>query len=177
MEFHENREEEIIKITALEYSRDFDVTLMLTNLNNTHFNGKDPTYITIEQFNELKENFKNKPENSKYFEDIPNFKFKKFITLKDLVNKINCPESVQVFKDIAFYYWKEYSNFIHYSNFSCYYELNDDNRELNLQKIDESFQFCYNTIYLSFKYFERNLKISFRNNVELNKKYGIIYKC
>jgi len=43
--------------------------------------------------------------------------------------------------------------------------------------IDESFQYCYNSIYLAFKYFERVLKIEFKDNIELRKKYGIIHEC
>jgi hypothetical protein len=49
--------------------------------------------------------------------------------------------------------------------------------EQNLLMIDESLQYCYNSIYLAFKYFERTLKIGFKDNVELGSKYGIILKC
>jgi len=177
LEFHKDFKEEIIKINATSQLHSFDAISRLTISNHKHFNGNYPFYSTIEEFNKLKENFRNKAENFKYFKNILNFKFKKIISLTDLVNKIDCPKSVEVFKDRAFFYWKEFSDFIHYSNYSFYYELNDDYRELNLQKIDESFQYCYNTIYLSFKYFERNLKISFVNSAELMGKYGIIHKC
>lgn len=177
LEFHKNRKDEIIKITATSLSHSINANSMLTNSNYKHFNDKAPFYLTIEEFNTLKENFQNIPENAKYFENISEFKLKKIITLKDLANKIDCPNKVKIFRDIAFFYWKEFSDFIHYSNYSFYYEQNNNYRELNLQKIEESFQYCYNTIYLSFKYFERNLNIPFFNKAELNEKYGIIYKC
>lgn len=48
---------------------------------------------------------------------------------------------------------------------------------LNLYKIEEGFQYCYNTIYLAFKYFERNMNIDFKDNDELRERHGRIYEC
>ena len=126
-------------------------------------------------FQTLKETFKGKLENNKYFTDKDQFKFKNFKPLSQVAESINHSREVEIFKDRAFYLWKEFSSFVHYSNSSFYLEMNPD--RINLQKIEEGFQYCYNSIYLSFKYFERTFKIDFIDNEELRTRHGIIYLC
>jgi len=92
-----------------------------------------------------------------------------------MVKSFSHSRNVDIFRDRAYYLWKEFSSFVHYSNYSFEYELKNATENLNM--IDESLQYCYNTICLSFKYFERVLKVELKDNSELRKKYGIILEC
>lgn len=175
LELHENREEEILKINAKTHKQTFISLEDLTKSNHNHFNGAYPFYLNNEQFQDLKVTFAGKAENDKYFIDKGHFKFKNFIPLSQVAEKITHSRNVEIFKDRAFYLWKEFSSFVHYSNFSFYLETNQD--PTNLKKIEEGFQYCYNSIYLSFKYFERTFGIEFTDNAELRDRYGIIYEC
>jgi hypothetical protein len=177
LELHENRDEEIIKISAVVRAHSFNAISKLTDSNYKHFKGKYPFYLTEEEVRQLKDTVIQNPENAKYFEDISKFKFKKFRTLSELVKNIHGSRDMEIFKDRAFFSWTEFSDFIHYSTFSLFYEQTPEYKTQNQQKIDEAFQFCYNTIYLSFKYFERRDKVPFIDNPELNEKYGIIHRC
>ena len=165
LELHADREEEIVKINASSYKQAFKSIEDLTNSNHIHFNGQYIHYLTNVEFQKLKDTFAGKAENERYFIDKENFKFKTFMPLSKVVENITHSREVEIYRDRAFYLWKEFSSFVHYANVSFYLENNAD--PLNLYKIEEGFQYCYNTIYLAFNYFERNLGIGFIDNEEL----------
>lgn len=71
--------------------------------------------------------------------------------------------------------WKVFSDFVHFSNVAFEIEMRTDS--INLNHISEAFQYSYNSLYLAFKYFERNLGLKFIEDEELTKKHGILYKC
>jgi hypothetical protein len=175
LELREDKEEQIILINAKAHKQTFKSLKELTDSNHKHFNGGYQFYLNNEQFEALKETFKGKEENQKYFQDIATFKFKNFLQLSQVASSINSTREVEIFKDRAYYFWCDFSTFVHYSNFSFYLEMNFD--PASLHKIDESFQYCYNSIYLAFKYFERTLGLTFIDNEELKNKHGIIYGC
>lgn len=175
LEIHKDRGTEIIHINADSLSHCFKSLEDLTNSNDNHFKGKYPFYLTGSQLQEFKDQFVGKEANIKYFKNPLTFKFKSFRKFTDMVKSFSHSHEVDIFKDRAYYLWKEFSSFVHYSNYSFEYELNKS--EVNLHMIDESFQYCYNSIYLAYKYFERELKIKFKDNGELRSKYGIIYNC
>ena len=175
LELHTNKEEEIIKINAKGYKQSFKSIEDLTNSNHNHFNGTYRNYLNNKQFQALKDKFTGNPRNDKYFKNKNEFKFKNFIPLTHVAENITYSKNVDKFKDRAFYLWKEFSSFVHYSNISFYLETNLN--PINLQKIEEGFQYCYNSIYLAFKYFERTFGIEFNDNEKLRERHGIIYMC
>ncbi|TCP22360.1 hypothetical protein EV195_1129 [Tenacibaculum skagerrakense] len=175
LELHADSEEEIVKINAKTHKQSFKSLEDLTASNHNHFNGAYTFYLNNEQFQALKDTFTGKAENDKYFSDKPQFRFKNFIPLSQVADNITHSREIEIFKDRAFYLWKEFSSFVHYSNSSFYLETNPN--PINLLKIEEGFQYCYNSIYLSFKYFERTLGIPFTDNAELRGRHGIIYVC
>ncbi|MBD0333027.1 MAG: hypothetical protein ICV66_10250, partial [Chitinophagaceae bacterium] len=148
LELCQDKEEQIININAKSHKLTFQSIEELTISNHNHFNGEYGYYLDYEQFQFLKEKFLEKPENDKYFIDKEKFKFKSFLQLSQVAENIKHSREVQIFKDRAFYLWKDFSSFVHYSNFSFYLELNVDHT--NLQKIEEALQYCYNSIYLAF---------------------------
>ena len=175
LELQADKDEEIVKINANSTRQSFNSIEDLTKSNHKHFNGAYEFYLNNEQLNALKNKFKNNPKNEKYFVNKYEFKFKKFITLTQVAEKITHSRDVEIFKDRAFYLWKEFSSFVHYSNSTFYLSINSN--DINLQKMEEGFQYGYNSIYLAFKYFERELGIDFKDNEELKKRHGIIYVC
>lgn len=175
LELHADKDEEIVKINASSQKQSFKSLEDLTKSNHKYFNGAYGYYLNDEQFQALKDVFTGKPENDKYFTDKSQFKFKNFLTLTQVAENITHSRDVEIFKDRAFYLWKEFSSFVHYSNSSFYLEINSN--PINLQKIEEGFQYCYNSIFLAFKYFERTMGIEFMDNEDLKKRHGIIYVC
>jgi len=173
IESNASRELEITKINAESYYHSFVALKKLTDSNTAHFEEKYPFYLTEKEFKELKKEFSEKPTNSKYFKSIASFTFIKFMTFSTMTDMISISKEVEIYKARVYYLWKEFSSFVHFSNYSFEYELQDS--EENLSMIYESFQYVYNTIYLSFKYFERELKLEFIDDNELNKKFGIIH--
>jgi hypothetical protein len=173
LEANTNREIEITRINADSHRQNFNSLKDLTDSNYQHFSGKYPFYLTKEQYQEVKDKFAAQDKNKRYFKHQD--KFKDFMPLTMMAKSFSLSRNVDIFRDRAFYLWKEFSSFVHYSNYSFEYEL--QNAKENLNKIDETFQYCYNTIYLAFKYFERVLKVNFKDNNELREKYGIIYEC
>lgn len=167
LELHSDKEAEITKINASTHKQSFK---SLDNLANSSYE-----HMTHTKLKEVKAIFKSKDGNKKYFKNVQSFKFIGFMIFDEMVNSISLPSDIEMFKVRAYYLWKEFSSFVHYSNYSFDYEMAD--AEQNLLMIDESLQYCYNSIYLAFKYFERTLKIGFKDNVELGSKYGIILKC
>jgi hypothetical protein len=167
LELQSDKEAEITKINASTHKQSFK---SLDNLANSSYE-----HMTHTKLKEVKAIFKSKDGNKKYFKNVQSFKFIGFMIFDEMVNSISLPSDIEMFKVRAYYLWKEFSSFVHYSNYSFDYEMAD--AEQNLLMIDESLQYCYNSIYLAFKYFERTLKIGFKDNVELGSKYGIILKC
>lgn len=174
MYFHlcKERDSEIIKVNAVAYKQSFVSLMNLTNSNYENFEGKYPFYLKKEEVEELKNIFASKPENQKYFQVPSRFKFKDFMTFDTLVHRINHSRETKIYRDRAHYLWKEFSSFVHYSTYSFKMEMQNAPENMNI--IDESFQYCYNSVFLSFQYFASELELKFIDNELLNKRYGLI---
>lgn len=172
LELSNNNEEEIIKINAEAYKHSFVSLQNLTDSNYEHFDGKYPFYLKREEMEDIKKRFADKDKNKKYFKNITRFKFKSFMTFNTLVGRITHSREIKIYRDRAYYLWKEFSEFVHYSTFS--FKMEQQDAPENMNKIDEAFQYCYNSIYLSFKYFTFEYDLNFINNEFLRKRYDII---
>jgi len=172
--FHlcKERDSEIIKVNAVAYKQSFVSLKNLTDSNYENFEGEYPFYLKEEEVEELKKTFVSKPENQKYFQHPSRFKFKEFMTFNTLVHRITHSRETKIYRDRAYYLWKEFSSFAHYSTYSFKIEMQDIPENMNI--IDESFQYCYNSVFLSFQYFVSELDLKFIDNEILNKRYGLI---
>lgn len=175
LELHAERDEEIIKINANTHRQSFNSIEGLAKSNHKYFEGKYPYYLNNEQLLKLKETFAKKSENDKYFIDKDQFRFKKFMSLSQVAESITQSRDLEIYKDRAYYLWKEFSSFVHYSSSSFYLETNSN--PLNLNKMEEAFQYCYNSIYLSFRFFTRTKDIEFIDNTDLRGRHGILLEC
>jgi hypothetical protein len=175
LEHHIEKKTEITKINADSYKQSFKSLEDLTDSNYEHFDGKYDFYLSQEELQSVKDTFLRREKNKKYFKNAAEFSFIKFMHFSDMAKSFSISRNVDIYRDRAFYLWKEFSSFVHYSNYSFEYE--NQNAPENINKIDESLQYCYNSIYLAFKYFERNMGLEFLDNVELREKYGIIHEC
>lgn len=172
--FHlcKERDNEIIKVNAVAYKQSFVSLNNLTDSNYENFEGKYPFYLKKEEVEEVKNTFVSKLENQKYFQHPSRFKFKDFMTFDTLVHRITHSRETKIYRDRAYYLWKEFSSFVHYSTYSFKMEMQDTPENMNI--IDESFQYCYNSVFLSFQYFVSELDLKFIDNEILNKRYGLI---
>lgn len=175
LELHEDTADQITNLNAKSHKLEFKSLKDLTVTNHKYHNGEYPFYLNNEQFQELKITFSTKAKNKKYFSDIEGFKFKSFPNLSQVVNLINGSENINTIKDRVFYLWNDFSTFVHYANFAFYLEMNP--HPINSNKISEAFFYCFNSIYLVFKHFERNLGLEFIDSKNLTAKYTIAYEC
>lgn len=159
LDLHENPHEEIIKINAEGHRQNFNSLMNLTVSENQEYYGENLGYLSDEELEQLKDSFRNKEENHKYFIDIENFKFQKFRTLTDLADSINGSENCNVARDRALFLWKSFSSFVHYSTYCFNFELGSD--IIKWQQMEESLQYVYNSIFLAFKFFNQRDGVEF----------------
>jgi hypothetical protein len=152
LDCHSSEEEEIVKINASAHKDNFKSLENLTTSDNQEYLGKSLNYLNKEKSEELKNIFKGFEKNKKYFDNIDEFKFKKFIPLSVLASKIDASEHYNVARDRAFYLWKSYSAFVHYSTWCFDMEMTDD--IINIQQIEEALMYVFNSIYICAKKME-----------------------
>lgn len=153
LELVESREDEIIKINADGHRDNFNSLKNLTaSQNQTYFN-ESFGYLSEEELEELKNTFKSKPQNHKYFADRDNFKFKKPPSLTEMANLINGSENYNVARDRSFYMWKTFSSFVHYSNWCFSYEYSEAIE--NIQMMEEALQYTFNSIHICSYHFRK----------------------
>lgn len=170
LELHIDKETEIVKINADAYKQSFGSLKSLTDSNYENFDGLYPFYLKNEELEELKAQFSQKEKNKKYFKDVDNFVFKKFLKCSQVAERIKSTREINIYRDRAYYLWKEFSSFVHYSIYSFKMELERSDENMNI--IDESLQYCYNSVNLAFKYFEIKLNIQFIDDDVLREIYG-----
>lgn len=170
LELHIDKETEIVKINADAYKQSFGSLKSLTDSNYENFDGLYPFYLKNEELEELKAQFSQKEKNKKYFKDVDNFVFKKFLKCSQVAERIKSTREINIYRDRAYYLWKEFSSFVHYSIYSFKMELEKSDENMNI--IDESLQYCYNSVNLAFKYFEIKLNIQFIDDDVLREIYG-----
>jgi len=149
----DNPDEDILRINASGHKENFNSLKNLTLSDNQVYFGESFGYLTIEGFETLKETFKTKEINKKYFENTEGFKFKKFPTLTEVATSINSTENYNVARDRAFYMWKSFSSFVHYSNWCYAYEFSKN--IVNIQQMEEALQYVFNTIHICSMYFKK----------------------
>ena len=157
LDLHSNPPEKINRINAKGYKENFESLKNLTNSKNQDYYGEKFDYLSQEQLEALEATFMGKAENKKYLNT--NGDFKGFLQVRQVADAIDGSEHCNVARDRAYYYWKSFSSFVHYSNWCYEYELVSD--IIKLQHMEECFQYVFNTIFLSFKHFNRTLSAPF----------------
>ena len=110
----EDKDECIIRMNADAYNKNFNKIEELAKLNDEKLEGKYPFYPTRDFLKEIKEIFKNKPENAHRFIDKDNFKLKSFPTTGNLIRGLgDNAYSHSLIR--AYFIWRKYSDFVHYS--------------------------------------------------------------
>lgn len=167
----DDQDEIITKINAEANSENFKALEGITTSNHKHFEGGYIHYLTGEQLENLKSVFSSKAENKKFFVNVKEFKFKKFMTNAELANSISDFELSKLAQR-ALFIWKQFSSFTHFSNATLEFELSETNRDIFLSQIEETLLYSYNTIKFAFSYFEHRNNLKF-NDLNLDDRYRI----
>ena len=168
-----NFDEDIVNLNADQLKHSFKAVDILLQSNKKHFGEDYPYYINEEQFENLKKAFAERSENEVYFTDRENFKFKKFKTLTDLASEIDDFELSKM-SQRAFFYWKDLSESVHYSNATMEKEfLLDQSLKEKFAEIEEVFLYGYNNIILAFRYFSNRYQIDLIEDEELKDRFII----
>ncbi|HXB40665.1 MAG TPA: hypothetical protein VNZ49_08990 [Bacteroidia bacterium] len=148
-----SKDEDIIRINAKSYRDNFMSVHNLTKSEIQEYSGETLGYLNPEALEELKNIIRAKPKINKYLEDSETLKFKKFIPLTQLAEKFDSPNKHYNFaRDRTYHFWKSYSSFVHFSIWCYEYELRED--ILNLNAIEECFQYVFNTVHFCASHFK-----------------------
>lgn len=174
LDLSETFEEDIVRINATGHKDNFNSLKNLTNSENQEYHGESFGYLSPEDFENLKEEFKQKEKNQKYFQNIETFRFKEFRSLTDMALSINSTNKDNVARDRAFFMWKAFPSFVHYSNWCYDYEMTAD--ILKIRQIEESLQYVFNTIHIIANYFKKTKGIDVMVDTYILKemKFGLL---
>lgn len=173
LELH-GKDDDIIRINAEAHQESFKSLNWLSKSNVKHFEEKYPYYPTRTQYEDLKRIFVKKPENGKYFEDISSFKFKRFLQLRQLAEKIEDFE-LSKYSSRAYFLWTSFSEFIHFSSLTLPIEMYNDHEQQNFRMIEETILNAFNTVELSFRFFSDKLKLNLKVDSRLFERYAFEY--
>lgn len=174
LKLNDDEEDNIIKLNADVHRQMFNSIRNIMESNHHHFDGENQFYITEEEFEHTKAVFKGRQENDMYFIDKEAFRFKKFKSLSDIATGITDFELSKLAQR-AFYFWKEFSEFVHYSNITYEIEIDVDNAGNHFYKIEEVLLYAYNTIELAFRYFTGEFGLDLIDEENLSERYAISY--
>lgn len=154
-----NMEDEIINIQADAHSHRFKNIKESIEINNTYYNGQHPSLSTQQMFDDEKQNFLNKPEFNKFFEDKTNFKFKKLPHISNVFKLMQ--SDVKTSANLHSYIvYKFLTQYVHYSNLTFYLDNNKTTRKLEIDQIEEILLYSIKMLVMQFDYFRQtyNLK-------------------
>lgn len=165
-----NEDENIIRINGSAYSQSFKALEILTNSNHKHFNGSYPFYLTKNGLEKVKTIFSSREENDIYFKNKELFTFKSFMQLTQIAEKI---DDFEISKTTlrAFFLWKEFSDFIHYSNMTFELEIDDSSTQIYYRYIEETMMYSFNTVEMAFRYFAKMYNLEIIMDASLNDRY------
>ncbi len=163
----ENKEEYVVKMNSDAYNKNFNKFDELAKINEEKFEGKYPFYPTNEFLKETKKTFKDTPENEHYFINKDSFKLKSFPSTGSLIKGLDETEYTHSLIR-AYFIWRKYSEFVHYSYFSYAEEtLIDPTKDDTYSEYAEIICYSYMNILNSMKHFvdTYNLSIIDSNNL------------
>jgi hypothetical protein len=112
----DDKNEMVTKLNADALSKNFNKIKELAELNEEKLGGTYPYYPTYEILEEVKEKMKNSPKRQQHFSDKDNFKFKTFKSIGNLIRDLNdIDDNVNQLRR-AYFIWRKFSDFVHYSN-------------------------------------------------------------
>ncbi len=146
--------EEITKLNADAHDKTIKKVSELADLNENFLNGKFPHYPTHNVLTELKKVIINKSDSDKYFINKEEMRFKKFLTMRDLIVSYKGKDS---YADLSrlYFRWRQLSDYVHYSKFSYDYDVQNQNPEYQYNDVEEFLLYAYFGCKLIMKQFER----------------------
>jgi len=113
-----DKNELIIKLNADAINKNFSKIVELAKINEEVLGGNYPFYPTNETIEDLKRGVRESKERQQHFLDKEKFTFKSFKSTGNLVRDLD--KESEYYHSIvrAYFIWRKYSDFVHYSNFA-----------------------------------------------------------
>ena len=156
--YQPDQNEEIIKLTASAYDLKFKAVKKSSEINKAYFEGKNPQLFNEKTAAQRKEEFQQNADHTIYFKDKENFKFKDFPNTTKLADKL-ANEAKSSSNAHALLVWKLLSNYVHYSGLIDSLEQNKENRQAEIDQLEEVLFYCWKTTNLAIN----GLKIYYPN--------------
>lgn len=163
----EDKEESVIEMNADAYNKNFKKLEELAEFNEKELEGKYPYYPTMELLNSVKIQFRDNPKNDNKFVDKETFKLKSFPSTGNLIRGLDDNDYSHSLRR-AYFLWRRYSDFVHYSYFSYAQEvLIDPLTDETYSEFAEIIYYSYMNILNSMQYFvdKYGLEIKDSNNL------------
>jgi hypothetical protein len=112
----DDKNEMITKLNADALSKNFKKLSDLAALNEEKLGGNYPFYPTNAMMDDLKQKMKDSPNRQAHFSDKEQFKFKTFKATGNLIRDLNDDDPNSHNLRRAYFIWRKYSDFVHYSN-------------------------------------------------------------
>ena len=114
------------RLNAHALSTNFRKLSDLAELNEEKLGGNYPFYPTYAMMEDVKQKMKDSPKRQAHFSNKDEFKFKTFKATGNLIRDLNDNDANSHNLRRAYFIWRKYSDFVHYSNLA-YEEENEIN--------------------------------------------------
>ncbi|NAS29506.1 hypothetical protein GTQ40_00840 [Flavobacteriaceae bacterium R38] len=122
----DDKNEMFTRLNADALSKNFKKLSDLAELNEEKLGGNYPYYPTYAMMEEVKQKMKDSPKRQVHFSNKDEFRFKTFKTTGNLIRDLNDNDPNSHNLRRAYFIWRKYSDFVHYSNLA-YEEENEIN--------------------------------------------------
>jgi hypothetical protein len=168
----DNSEDVLTNFNADAINKNYNKIKELAELNEEKLNGNYPFYPTYALLEETKEKMKNSPKRQQYFLDKDNFKFKSFKATGNLIRDLKDEDSNSHQLRRAYFIWRKYSDFVHYSNFTYEEESAiDPEKDETYAEFAEIISYSYFIVLSCLKHFEKKYNLTVIDSKGLAEYY------
>ncbi|WP_172822457.1 hypothetical protein [Gillisia sp. Hel1_33_143] len=168
----EDKYEMVTKLNADALNKNFKKLMDLAQLNEEKLNGDYPFYPTYDQMEEVKQKMIDSPKRQHHFSDKDNFKFKTYKATGNIIRELKDEEEHLHQLRRAYFIWRKYSDYVHYSNLTFEEEQTvDPDKDSTYTEFAEIISYSYFTILKCLNHFEENYEFEITDSNNLAEYY------
>ena len=165
-------EEELICHTAEAERQKFKMYDESKYINERYFERRNENLANQEYIDSKKVELTSNPDNDILFADKEQFRFKRALTVADMIAEIPERNSVLAKPNVhAFVIWKLLSNYVHYSLFNYHLETSSESRKIEISQCQEILSYCFKCLsIISDQLNDMGFKHDFRDPSHVHKE-------
>jgi hypothetical protein len=162
-----DKNEQLLNLNGDAVSKNLNKIIELADFNEEKLNGNYPYYPTTKLIDEVKQKIKNAPNRQQYILNKDDLKFRSFKSTGNLIRSLDDSDYTHSLIR-AYFLWRKYSDFVHYSNFSYEEEQQiDPAKDDTYTEFAEIISYSYKTTLQSLIHFtdKYNLELIDKHNL------------